>query len=80
MSIIKSDSFRRQFRRQFLIVFHVVLQAPSVGITATSCKFGEVWLITAKNINELSVKFDGVLLKVIHLDVNSDVNSHPFSM
>ena len=44
------------------------------------CKFGEVWLITAKVINEIGVKFDWVLLKVIHLDVNSDVNSQPFSM
>ena len=26
------------------------------------------------------MKFDWVLLKVIHLDVNSDVNSQPFSM
>ena len=39
------------------------------------CKFGEVWLITAKVIIEIGVKFDWVLLKVIHLDVNSDVNS-----
>ena len=44
------------------------------------CKFGEVWLITAKVINEIGVKFDWVLLKVIHLDVNSDVNSQLFSM
>ena len=69
MSIIKSYSFRRQFRRQFLTVFHVVLQAPSAGISAT------VWLISAKVIYEIGLKFDWVLLKVIHLDVNSDVNS-----
>ena len=80
MSIIKSYSFRRQFRRQFLTVFHVVLQAPSAGISATSCKFGGVWLITAKIIIELGVKFDWLLLKVIHSDVNSDVNSQPFYM
>ena len=44
------------------------------------CKLGEVRLITAKVINEIGVKFDWVLLKVIHLDVNSDVNFQPFSM
>ena len=44
------------------------------------CKFGEVCLIIAEGINEIGVKFDWVLLKVIHLDVNSDVNSQPFSM
>ena len=44
------------------------------------CKFGEVWLITAKVFNEIGVKFDWLLLKFIHLDVNSDVNSQPFSM
>ena len=33
-----------------------------------------MWFITAKIINEIGVKFDWVLLKVIHLDVNSDVN------
>ena len=32
----KSYSFRRQFRRQFSTVFHVILQAPWPGITATS--------------------------------------------
>ena len=32
----KSYLFRRQFRRQFLIVFHVILQAPLGGITATA--------------------------------------------
>ena len=77
---LKSYSFRRQFRRQFSTVFHVVLQAPSAGITAIPCKFGEVWLITAKVFNEIGLKFDWVLLKVIHLDVNLDVTSQPFSM
>ena len=43
-------------------------------------KFGEVWLFTAKVINEIRVKFNSVLLKVIHLDVNSDVNFQLFSM
>ena len=76
----KSYSFRRQFGRQFSTVVHVVLQATSAVITTTSCKFGEVWLITAKVINEIGVTFDRVLVKVIHLDVNSDVNSQPFSM
>ena len=80
MSIIKSYSFRRQFRRQFSTVFDVVLQAPSAGITQLPCEFGEVWLIIAEVINELGVKFDWLLLKVIHLDVNSDVDSQPFSM
>ena len=31
-------------------------------------------------MNEISVKFDWVFLKFIHLDVNADVNSHPFTM
>ena len=39
------------------------------------CKFGGVSLITSKVIDEISVKFDWVFLKVFHLDVNSDVNS-----
>ena len=43
-------------------------------------KLSEAWLYTAKIIKEIGVKFDWVLLKVIHLDVNSDVNSQPFSM
>ena len=30
--------------------------------------------MTSKVINEIIVKFDWVFLKVIHLDVNSDVN------
>ena len=73
----KSYSFRRQFRRQFSTVFHVILQAPSNGIMATALK--------------ISVKFERVTSKCylmrlmwnlleyfniyIHLDVNSDVNS-----
>ena len=32
----KSYSFRRQFRRQFSTVFHVILQTPLPSITATS--------------------------------------------
>ena len=32
----KNYSFRRQFRRQFSTVYHVILQAPSDGITATA--------------------------------------------
>ena len=43
-------------------------------------KLGEVLLITAKVVYEIGLKFDWVILKVIHLDVNSDVNSQPFSM
>ena len=78
--LLKVIPFRRQFRRQFSTVFDVVLQAPSAGITELPCKFSEVWLITAKIINELGVKFDWLLLKIIRLDVNSDVNSQPFSM
>ena len=31
-------------------------------------------------MNEISVKFDWVFLKFIHLDVNADVNSYPFTM
>ena len=76
----KSYSFRRQFRRQFSTVYHGILQAPSAGIRQLPCQFGEVWLSTAKVIHELSVKFDWVFLKVIHLDVNSDVNSQQFTM
>ena len=44
------------------------------------CKFGEVWFSTSKVNNEISVKFDWIFLKVIHFDVNSDVNSQPFSI
>ena len=62
-------------------VFNVILQALLAGITAKlPCKLGEVWLRTSKIINEISVKFEWVFLKVIHLDVNLDVNSQPFSM
>ena len=60
MSIFKSYSFRRQFRRQFAAVFNVILQVPSAGITAIPCKLGEVWLRTSKIINQISVKFDWV--------------------
>ena len=48
--------------------------------TSLPCKFGEVCLIIAEGIDELGVKFDRLLLKVIHWNVNSDVNSQPFSM
>ena len=68
-SDVNSQPFPMQFCRQHRLLLR---QLP--------CKFGEVWLITAKVINEISVKFDLVLLKVFHLDVNSDVNSQPFSM
>ena len=44
------------------------------------CKFDKVWLSTSKVINGISVKFDSVFLKVIHLDGNSYVNSQPFIM
>ena len=54
-------------------VFDVVLQAPSAVLRQLPCEFGEVWLIIAEVINELGVKFDWLLLKVIHLDVNSAV-------
>ena len=37
------------------------------------------WVLL-KVINDIGVKFDWVLLKVIHLDVDLDVNSQPFSM
>ena len=57
-----------------------IMQAPSAGIRQIPCQFGEVWLSTAKVIHELSVKFDWVFLKVIHLDVNSVVNSQQFTM
>ena len=43
-------------------------------------KFGLVWLSITKVIIKISVKFDWVFSKVIHLDANSDVNSQPFSM
>ena len=36
LEYFKIYSFRRQFRRQFSTVYHVILQAPSDGITATA--------------------------------------------
>ena len=60
--------------------FDVVLRAPSAGITATSVWIWRSLINYCKVINEIGVKFDWVLLKVIHLDVNSDVNSQPFLM
>ena len=81
MSLFKSYSFRRRFIRQIATVFNVILQALLAGITAKlPCKLGEVWLRISNIINEISVKFEWVFLKVIHLDVNLDVNSQPFSM
>ena len=68
-SDINSQPFPMQFCRHHRLVLR---QLP--------CKFGGVSLITSKVINEISVKFDWVFLKVIHLDVNSDVNSQPFPM
>ena len=56
------------------------MQEPWLVLRQLPCKFGEVWLITAKVINEIGVKFDWVWLKVIHLDVNLDVNSQLFPM
>ena len=74
--LIKVIHLERQFRRQFSTVFPCSF-AGDIG-----CYYGnfpvnlaKVWLITAKVINEIGVKFDWVLLKVIHLDVNTDVNS-----
>ena len=70
---VNSDDNSQPFSMYFCRLHRLVLrQLPY--------KFGEVWLITAKVINELGVKFDWLLLKVIHLDVNSDDNSQPFSM
>ena len=63
-----------------LTVFDVVLQAHRLVLRQLPCKFGEVCLIIAEGINELGVKFDWLLLKVIHLDVYSYVNSQPFPM
>ena len=68
---------RREFRLQFstcTIGHHrlVLRQLP--------CKFCEVWFSTSKVNYEISVKFDWIFVKVIHFDVNSDVNSQPFSM
>ena len=39
-----------------------------------SVNLAKFWLSTSKVIDEISVKFDWVFLKFIHLDVNSDVN------
>ena len=50
LNIFKSYSFRRELRRQFSTVFHVNLQAPSAGITATSL---EVWLVLQKLLMRL---------------------------
>ena len=36
LEYFKIYSFRRQFRRQFSTVYHVILQAPSDGFTATA--------------------------------------------
>ena len=36
LEYFKMCSFKRQFRRQFSTVYHVILQAPSDGITATA--------------------------------------------
>ena len=36
LEYFKIYSFRRQFRHQFSTVYHVILQAPSDGITATA--------------------------------------------
>ena len=68
-SDVNSHSFAMEFRTHHRLVLRQV-----------SCKFGEVWLSTLKVNNEISVKFDWVFLKFIHLDVNADVNSHPFPM
>ena len=43
-------------------------------------KVGEVLLSSSKVINEINLKFAWVFLKVIHFDVNSDINSQPFTM
>ena len=50
----------------------------TLELRSIPCKFDKDWLSTSKVINEISVKFDSVFLKVIHLDGNSDVNSQPF--
>ena len=68
-SDVNSQPFIMRFCKHHLLVLR---QLP--------CQFGEVCLNTSKDINEISVKFDWVFLKVIHLDVNSDVNSQQFTM
>ena len=81
IEFFKSYSFRRQFAdvnsQHFLCNF-----AGSIGWYYGNfpVNYGELWLRTSKIINEISVKFDWVFLRVIHLDVNLDVNSQPFSM
>ena len=70
---VNSDVNSQPFSMLFCMHHRLVLrQVP--------CKFDKVWLSTSKVINEISVKFDSVFLKVIHLDLNSDVNSQPFTM
>ena len=44
------------------------------------CKYDEVWWSTSKVFNEINVKFAWVFSKVIHFEINSDVNSSPFIM
>ena len=58
MSIFKSFLFKRQFRRQYSTVFHVILQALRLVLQQLPCKFGEVWLSTFKVNNEIILKFD----------------------
>ena len=53
----KSYSFRRQFRRQFSTVFHVILQAPSMVLWPLPWKFCKVCKSTSNVINEINVKF-----------------------
>ena len=50
----KSYLFRRQFRRQFSIIFHVILQS----------KFCKVWASTSNVISEISVKIAWVFQKL----------------
>ena len=68
-SDVNSHPFTMSFCRSHRLVLR---QVP--------CKFGEVWLSTSKVIYEISVRFDWVFLKFIHLDVNSEVNFQPFTM
>ena len=60
--------------------FMYFCKVPSAGITATSCKLGEVWWELQKLLMRLMWNLNELFLKVIHLDVNLDVNSQPFSM
>ena len=79
----KSYSFRRQFRRQFSMQnymengWELTSELTSKWITFKNTQSNFTLL---KVINEISVKFDWVFLKVIHLDVKSDVNSQLFFM